>query len=72
MCLRRCCSSFRFRTLCSNLLAQRLSSHVIDDVVSAAGLPAGYGALVIGYRDGSTTVYKTYGQATVDGTVPPE
>src|SRR5450432_550473 len=45
-------------------------SRVIDQTVSAAGLPTGYGALVIGYRDDFVTVYKTYGQATVDGTVP--
>ena len=45
-------------------------SRVIDDAVTAASLPSGYGALVIGYRDDSVTIYKTYGQATVDGTVP--
>ena len=45
-------------------------SRAIDDAVTAAGLPSGYGSLVVGYRDDSVTVYKTYGQATVDGTVP--
>lgn len=43
-------------------------SQVIDQ--AANPLPSGMGGMIIGYLDDFGTVYKTYGAATVDGTVP--
>src|SRR5579872_584674 len=45
-------------------------AQLIDQAVNPSQLPASYGAIAVGYLDQFGTVYKFYGQATVDGTVP--
>lgn len=45
-------------------------TQVIDQAVNPAQLPAGYMGIVVGYLDDFGPVYKSYGKATVDGTVP--
>ena len=43
--------------------------NLIDQSVNPGELPAGYGSIMVGYLDQFGTVYKGYGQPTVDGTV---
>jgi len=45
-------------------------SQVIDQVVNPSQLPAGFKGIMIGYLDNFGPVYKSYGVATLDGTVP--
>ncbi len=45
-------------------------SQLIDQIVNPSQLPSGYGAIEVGYLDDLGPVYKSYGKATVDGTVP--
>jgi uncharacterized protein (TIGR03437 family) len=44
-------------------------NQLIDQAVNPSALPAGYGAIMVGYLDDFGKVYKGYGKPTVDGTV---